>query len=41
MTGFGLPSGSAFDLEMVLRLGGEKVTRTIDGIVCAPDRKAN
>lgn len=41
MTGFGLPSGSAFDLEMVLRLGGEKVTRTIDGIVCAPDREAN
>jgi len=41
MTAFGLPSGSAFDLEMVLHLGGEKVTRTIDGIVCAPDREVN
>jgi len=41
MTGFGLPSGSTFDLEMVLRLGGEKLTRTIDGIVCPPDREVN
>lgn len=41
MTGFGLPSGSTFDLEMVLHLGGEKVIRTIDGIVCAPDREVN
>lgn len=41
MTGFGLPSGSVFDLELVLRLGGEQVTRTIDGIVCAPDREVN
>jgi hypothetical protein len=41
MTGFGLPPGSVFDLELVLRLGGEQVTRSIDGIVCAPDREAN
>ncbi len=41
MTGFGLPPGSTFDLELVLHLAGEKVTRTIDGIVCAPDREAN
>lgn len=41
MTGFGLPSGSTFDLEMVLRLGGEKLIRTIEGIVCAPDREGN
>ena len=41
MTGFGLPPGSTFDLEMVLRLGDAKLTRTIDGIVCAPDREVN
>ena len=41
MTGFGLLPGSVFGLEVVLRLGGEQVARTIDGIVCAPDREAN
>ncbi len=41
MTGFGLPPGSAFDLEVVVQLGGEKLTRTIDGVVCAPDREVN
>ena len=41
MTGFGLPPGAIFDLEMDVRLGGEKVTGTIDGIVCAPDREVN
>ena len=41
MTGFGLPPGSVFDLELVLRLGNETLTRTIRGIVCAPDREVN
>ena len=41
MTGFGLPPGSVFDLELVVRLGGEPMTRVIDGIVCAPDREAD
>jgi hypothetical protein len=41
MTAFGLPSGSVFDLELVVSLGGEKLTGTIDGIVCSPDREAN
>ena len=41
MTGFGLPPGSVFDLELILRLGDKRVARSIDGIVCAPDREAN
>jgi hypothetical protein len=41
MTGFGLPPGSVFDLELVVQFGSEPVTRTIDGIVCAPDREAD
>ena len=41
MTGYGLPAGSGFDLELVLRLGDQQMKRTIDGIVCAPDREAN
>ena len=41
MTGFGLPPGAAFDLELVLRLGDETLARTIRGIVCAPDREVN
>ena len=41
MTGFGLPPGSAFDLEMVVQLGDEQLTTSIEGIVCAPDREVN
>ena len=41
MTGYGLPPGAVFDLELVVRLGDESMTRTIDGIECAPDREAN
>jgi hypothetical protein len=40
MIGYGLPPGEAFDLELVLRLGDQQMTRTIEGIVCAPDREA-
>ena len=41
MSGFGLPPGAVFDLELVVRLGGERMTRTVDGIECAPDREAD
>ena len=41
MSGFGLPSGSIFDLELVVRLGDERMTRIVDGIECAPDREAD
>ncbi len=39
MSGFGLPPGSVFDLELVVRLGDEHMTRTVGGIECAPDRE--
>ncbi len=41
MTSFGLPPGSAFDLEIVVALGGERVTRRIAGVACADDRSVN
>ena len=41
MTGYGLPSGSVFDLELVVRLGEQRMTRIVDGIECAPEGEAD
>jgi len=38
MTSFGLVPGARFDLSLALRVGGRRVTGTIEGVVCAPDR---
>ncbi len=38
MTSYGLPPGSAFDLELVVTLGGDRITRRVAAVVCADDR---